>query len=184
MVGRSETQETVAPLVAALVEAVVDAARRAAAADPSSRLSPPLLLALDEVAGIAPLPTLPTLVADGGGSGITPMIVLQSRSQARARWGEDAAEAIIAACTHRLVLGGGGELRELEDLARLVGERDDQVQSHTWQPWGNGSGGSSTSSALRRLPILTPAELQALPKGRGVLCSPSARPAEVYVPAW
>jgi hypothetical protein len=184
VVGRSETQETVAPLVAALVEAVVDAARRAAAAAPSGRLAPALLLALDEVAGIAPLPTLPTLVADGGGSGITPMIVLQSRSQARARWGEDAAEAIIAACTHRLVLGGGGELRELEDLARLVGERDDQVQSHTWQPWGNSSGGSSTSSALRRLPILTPAELQALPKGRGVLCSPSARPAEVYVPAW
>lgn len=112
------------------------------------------------------------------------MIVLQSRSQARARWGEDTADAILAACTLRLVLGGGGELRELEDLSRLVGERDDAVQSHTWQPWSTNTGGSSTSTALRRLPVLTPAELQALPKGRGVLCSPSARPAEVYVPAW
>jgi type IV secretory pathway TraG/TraD family ATPase VirD4 len=184
VVGRAETQAVVAPLVAALVEAVVDTARRTAASRPESRLAPPLLLALDEVAGVAPLPTLPTLVADGGGSGITTMIVLQSRSQARARWGEDTAEAILAACTHRLILGGGGELRELEDLARLVGERDDEVQSHTWQPWASNTGGSSTSTALRRLPIITPAELQAMPKGRGVLCSPSARPAEVYVPAW
>jgi type IV secretory pathway TraG/TraD family ATPase VirD4 len=184
VVGRAETQAVVAPLVAALVEAITDTARRTAATRPSGRLAPSLLVALDEVAGIAPLPTLPTLLADGGGSGITTIIVLQSRSQARARWGEDTADAILAACTLRLVLGGGGELRELEDLSRLVGERDDSVQSHTWQPWSANTAGSSTSTALRRLPVVTPAELQALPKGRGVLCSPSARPAEVYMPAW
>jgi type IV secretion system protein VirD4 len=183
VVGRTETQDVVAPLVAALVEAVVEADRRCASEQPGGRLAPPLLVALDEAANIAPLPGLPTLVADGGGSGITTVVVLQSRAQAREKWGENAADAIVAACTHRLILGGGGELRELEDLARLVGERDEEVRSQTWQPWGAGQG-RSTSTALRRVPIITPADLQALPKGRGVLCSPSTRPAEVSLTAW
>lgn len=183
LVGRSETQDVVAPLVAALVEAIVGEARGRAAQAPAGRLCPPLLCALDEAANIAPLPTLPTLVADGGGSGITTIVVMQSRAQARQRWGEDAADAIVAACTHRIVLGGGGELRELDDLARLVGERDEEVRSHSWQPMTAG-GSSSTSTALRRVPIITPADLQALPKGRGVLCSPNAAPAEVTLQAW
>lgn len=186
LVGQAETQDVIAPLVAALVEAVAEAARHRAASRPGGRLAPTLLLALDEVANIAPLPTLPTLLAEGGGTGITTMIVLQSRSQAKARWGEENAEAIIAACTHRLVLGGGGELRELEDLSSLVGERDEEVRSHSWQPWGAGQSGSgsSTSTSLRRVPILTPSDLQAMEKGRGVLSSPSTRPVEVRVPAW
>ncbi len=184
LVGRSETQDVVAPLVAALVEAIVSAARAEAARRTGGRLAPPLLVALDEAANIAPLPTLPTLVADGGGSGITTMVVLQSRARARERWGEDAADAIVAACTHRLILGGGGELRELDDLARLVGERDEEIRSHSWQPWGSDSRGASTSTTLRRVPIITPADLQALPKGRGVLCSPNTPPAEIALPAW
>lgn len=181
VVGRAETQDVVAPLVAALVEAVTSEARSRAARSRGGRLCPPLLCALDEVANIAPLPTLPTLVADGGGSGITTVVVLQSRAQARQRWGEDGADAILAACTHRLVFGGGGELRELDDLARLIGERDDEVRSHQWQTLGTGS---STSTAVRRVPIITPADLQAMPKGRGVLCSPNAPPAEVTLDAW
>jgi type IV secretion system protein VirD4 len=183
IVGRAATQDVVAPLVAALVEAVVDAARQRAGERRGGRLTPPLLVALDEAANIAPLPGLPTLVADGGGSGITTMVVLQSRARAREKWGENAADAIVAACTHRLILGGGGELSELEDLSRLVGERDDEVRSQTWQPWGSGHG-TSTSTALRRVPIITPADLQALPKGRGVLCSPSTRPAEITLTPW
>jgi hypothetical protein len=75
-------------------------------------------------------------------------------------------------------------LRELEDLARLVGERDEEVRSHSWQPWGQTQTGASTSTSLRRVPILTPADLHALPRGRGVLCSPNAPPAELTLPAW
>lgn len=187
VVGTAETQDVIAPLVAALVEAVTGTARSLAAETATGQLSPSLLLALDEAANIAPLPTLPTLLAEGGGTGITTMVVLQSRAQARARWGEEAADAILAACTHRVILGGGGELSELEDLTRLIGERDEEVRSHSWSPWGagtNSGGGAQTSSSLRRIPILTPADLQAMDKGTGVLCSPGMRPALVWLPAW
>ncbi len=65
-----------------MVEDPVDATRRAAS--PGERLDPPLLL-LDEAANIAPLPSLPNRLADGGGSGITTVAVLQSLAQARTR---------------------------------------------------------------------------------------------------
>ena len=37
-------------------------------------------------------PVLPTLMAEGGGTGITPLPVLQSLAQARERWGEEPGE--------------------------------------------------------------------------------------------
>src|SRR3546814_19371694 len=77
-------------LVAAFIEDLVETARRLAAASPGARLDPPLLLALDEIGNLSPLPSLPVLMAEGGGTGITTMPVLQSLSQARAKWGDHA----------------------------------------------------------------------------------------------
>ncbi len=74
-----------ASLVAAFVEDLIETARRLAARSPGARLDPPLLLALDEIGNLAPLPSLPTLMAEGGGTGITTMPVLQSLAQARDR---------------------------------------------------------------------------------------------------
>ena len=64
-----------AAFVAAFVEALVETARRMATRSPGARLDPPVLLALDEIGNLAPLPSLPTLMAEGGGTGITTMPV-------------------------------------------------------------------------------------------------------------
>lgn len=53
-----------AALFAALVEDLVEMCRRIAARSPGARLDPPLLLALDEIGNLAPLPSLPTLMAE------------------------------------------------------------------------------------------------------------------------
>ena len=45
---------------------------------------PPTLLALDEVANIAPIPDLPAMVSEGGGQGLLVLACLQDLSQARA----------------------------------------------------------------------------------------------------
>ena len=55
-------------LVAALVEDLVETARRLAARSAGARFDPPVLLALDEIGNLAPLPSLPTLMAEGGGT--------------------------------------------------------------------------------------------------------------------
>ena len=65
-------------LVAAFIEDLVETARHLAAASPGARLDPPLFLALDEIGNLSPLPSLPVLMAEGGGTGITTMPVNSS----------------------------------------------------------------------------------------------------------
>ncbi len=120
-----------AALVAAFVEDLVEAARRVAARSPGARLDPPMALILDEIANLSPLPSLPTLMSEGGGTGITAMPVLQSLAQARDRWSENQANAIWDAAITKIVLGGASNSRDLQDLSALIGERDEFTDSVT-----------------------------------------------------
>ena len=79
-------QHSVAPIVAALIEDIVDEARRQAAKSDSRRLESALHLMLDECANIAPLGDLLKLVAELGGLGIITEVVLQSVASARKVW--------------------------------------------------------------------------------------------------
>lgn len=169
-----------APLIAAFVEDVTETARTLAARSPGARLDPPLLLALDEIANLTPLPSLPSLMAEGGGSGITTLAVLQSLAQARNRWGEHAADAIWDAATVKLVLGGLAKYRDLDDVARLLGEIDETVQTTT-----NGRGGDrSTSTSVRTMPVLPAAALRTLPFGTGVLLLRQTKPTVIDLHPW
>ena len=86
-VGSVDEQELLAPLITAMLEDLTAEARTVARRSPHGRLQPFLTAAIDEAATIAPLPSLPTMIASDGGNGITTMIVLQSPAQARKRWG-------------------------------------------------------------------------------------------------
>jgi type IV secretory pathway TraG/TraD family ATPase VirD4 len=129
LLGSTGAQLSVAPLITALIEDVTERARTLAARSPGGRLDPPLLLLLDEVANIAPLPSLPSLLADGGGVGIPTVAVLQSLAQARSRWGSADSAAMWDASTIKIVLGGLGQADDLDQLARLSGERAPLQQS-------------------------------------------------------
>ena len=59
---------------------------RAAHQDFDAGSVPPVLLALDEVANVAPLPGLPSVISEGGGQGLITIACLQDLSQARHRW--------------------------------------------------------------------------------------------------
>lgn len=66
-------------------------------------------------------------MAEGGGTGITTMPVLQSLSQARARWGDHNAGAIWDASIVKIVLGGASVAKDLQDISALLGEHDGHV---------------------------------------------------------
>ena len=169
-----------APLIAALVEDITETARTLAARSSGARLDPPLLLALDEIANLTPLPSLPSLMAEGGGTGITTLAVLQSLAQARNRWGEHAADTLWDAATVKLVLGGLGKYRDLDDVARLIGETDEFVETRTRARAGD----RSTSTSIRTVPVLPASALRTLPLGTGVLLLRQARPAVVDLTPW
>ncbi|SDU77216.1 type IV secretory system conjugative DNA transfer family protein [Jiangella alkaliphila] len=167
-------------LVAAFVEDLVETARRLAARSPGARLDPPLLLALDEIGNLAPLPSLPVLMAEGGGSGITTLPVLQSMAQARTKWGDNAAGAIWDAAIVKLILGGASNSRDLQDLAVLIGDRDEYTGSTTI----DAHGGRSNQQSIRRVPILPPDQLRTLPFGTGITILRTAPPIITDLRAW
>lgn len=169
-----------AALVAAFVEDLIETARRLAARSPGARLDPPLLLALDEIGNLAPLPSLPMLMAEGGGTGITTMPVLQSLAQARDRWSENQASAIWDASIVKIILGGASNSRDLQDLSTLIGERDEYTDSVTLGDRGT----RSNQRSVRRVPILPPDRIRTLPFGTGITLLRSAPPIVTDLRAW
>jgi len=167
-------------LVAALVEDLIETARRLAARSTGARLDPPVLLALDEIGNLAPLPSLPTLMAEGGGTGITTMPVLQSLAQARDKWGENAANTIWDAAIVKIILGGASNSRDLQDLSTLIGERDEYTDSTTIGDHGT----RSNQRSIRRVPILPPDRLRTLPFGTGITMLRSAPPIITNLRSW
>ena len=180
LLASAVTSGSCAPLVAAFVEDITETARGLAARSPGARLDPPLLLALDEIANLTPLPSLPQLMAEGGGSGITTLAVLQSLAQARNRWGEHAADAIWDAATVKLVLGGLAKYRDLDDVARLLGEIDELTETRS----RGRAGERSTSTSVRMVPVMPPSVLRTLPFGTGVLLLRHTRPVVIDLAAW
>jgi type IV secretion system protein VirD4 len=179
LLGTASGAASTASLVAALVEDVVEVARKLAAASPGGRLDPPLGLILDEAANY-PLPSLPALMSEGGGTGITTMAVLQSLDQARHRWGRDAAGSIWDSAIVKLILPGVSNPDDLSGIARLVGERKEREFSQT-----SGSGGSkSVSSSMRDRAILTPATIRSLESGHALLLLRSAKPIMLTLRPW
>ncbi len=180
LLGSASGASATASLVAALVEDVIDVAKRLAATSPGTRLDPPLALLLDEAANY-PLPSLPALVSEGGGSGITTLAVLQSLSQARDRWGRDAAGAIWDSAIVKIVLGGSANADDLAGISRLIGDREVRELTHTH---GGAAGSSSVSVSARQRPILEPSALRQIFFGQALLLLRAAPPIMISLLPW
>ncbi len=112
--------------------------------DPTGPDQPPVLLALDEVANIAPLPDLPSMVSEGGGQGLVTLACLQDLSQARHRW-PGQADGFPSLFGTTVVLPGIGDVRTLEALSTLAGDEE------TGRPGPSRPGAPSTDRPLADL---------------------------------
>src|SRR3954468_23363810 len=155
-------------------------ARHMAAASPGARLDPPLLLALDEIGNLSPLPSLPVLMAEGGGTGITTMPALQSLSQARDKWGDHAAGAIWDASIVKVILGGTSSARDLQDLSALIGERDERTDTVSVGDYGS----RSLQRSVRRGPVMPPEVIRTLPFVTPLVLLRSAPPLVTDLRPW
>jgi len=115
-------QQLVAPLVVGLLDDVRRAAYARAAAS-GAAIDPPVVLALDELANIAPLPDLPSMISEGGGQGVVTLACFQDLSQARHRWPTQA-DGFPSLFGTTVVLPGIGDVRTLEALSVLSGDHE------------------------------------------------------------
>ncbi|MBN9610491.1 MAG: hypothetical protein BGO26_16575 [Actinobacteria bacterium 69-20] len=180
LVGTATGAGAAANLVAAFIEDIVETARHLAAESPAARLDPPITMMLNEIGNLAPLPSLPTLMSEGGGTGICTWAILQSLAQARHKWGEQAASTLWDAATAKIILGGGSDAADMRDLVFVIGDRDDV----TWAETRSHDGTRSRSSSLRRIPILDSGPLRTLPDGTAVLLLRSMPPAVIRMRSW
>ena len=118
----SHHQALVAPLVVGLIDDI-RRATYARAADRTERSRPPVVLALDELANIAPLPELPSMISEGGGQGLVTLACFQDLSQARHRW-PGQADGFPSLFGTTVVLPGIGDVATLEALSVLAGDEE------------------------------------------------------------
>jgi type IV secretory pathway TraG/TraD family ATPase VirD4 len=159
LLGAEESQ--VAPLMAALTGHIARTARAVAGRQPAGRLDPPATFALDEAAIICPIP-LDKWSSDMGGRNICLHIACQSRPQLRQRWGADGGAAIMNNAAAMVIYGGTRDADDLQAYSTLAGEREERVvtRDHT---------GKIISETTQRVPVLSPAQIAQLPRGRVLL---------------
>ena len=110
----------VAPLFACLAAEIHYTAALAGSLLPGGRLDPPLLMALDEVTQICPVP-VPTWLADSGGKGIQIITVAHGEAQLRSRWGADGARIIMDTSGTKIWLPGISDTATLDAASALCG---------------------------------------------------------------
>jgi type IV secretion system protein VirD4 len=177
VISPSRIQEELAPLIAALLDGLCARAIDVAITLPTGRLERPLLLALDEVANIAPIRSLPRLLSEGIQQGIVPVLGVQDMSQARARWGEHETATMWSTPALRLVLAGVADPYTAQLVSDACGEQlvwrpqisENNSTSHQVErPGRTYTGGDSHSYSQQRERTIQPADLRAMPAGRAL----------------
>jgi type IV secretory pathway TraG/TraD family ATPase VirD4 len=168
----------VTPVVTAMMEDLFEGARKRASWMPGSRLDPPLTVELNEAAHIAPLPSLPGYMGDSGGFSIALHVYLQSLSQARARWGDHQAMIMWDNAAVRIIMGGAGNIADLEDISRLMGEFD---EARTTTTVGEANSVAITTDTRR---VLSAEEIRTLKFGNAVVVARASRPVEAVLTPW
>ena len=141
VVAPSRHQAVTVPLVVGLIDEVVHATYD------RHRDGARLLLALDELANVAPLPRLANIVSEGGGQGVVTLACLQDLSQARSRWGANA-DGFLSLFPTTVVLPGIADRTTLEMIQQLAGRS--LVVSHNVQVSRRGRSDGYSRSWIER----------------------------------
>ena len=182
LLGKGSRLGAVAPLMTAFADEVFDTAERMAARMPGRRLDPPLLGLLDEAPNIAPLPSLPELLADGRGRGIVVVYAMQSFSQAVTRWGAQKAQTMGNATSITAVLGGLTSPSDLADLERVCGQRRVRRESTHRGSRGPAAAEQSRTITWENEPVLRADQIRTLPAGTALVLWSRLPPVLVHLP--
>lgn len=161
-----------APLVGALVDHVIDAARERARTQPGGRLDAPLYCALDEAANTCRIRDLPDLLSHVGSQGICIDTVLQSWTQGAQAWGEAGMKKLWSASNVRTYGGGVADVEWLRSLSEMA----DDYEREYWSTSLDEGGRRSHSASTRQDRILSPGLLGAMPPGRQLVLASGAPP--------
>jgi type IV secretory pathway TraG/TraD family ATPase VirD4 len=148
MIAEAITEDVpVAPLFAAMATEVHYAAALTGQASPSGRLDPPLLMGLDEVTQICPVP-LPHWLSDSGGKGIQVCAVVHGEAQLAGRWADHGRQVVMDTSSVKVFLPGITDTRTLEAASLLCGQASWKVHGQEHPSFHD----VATPDMIRQLP--------------------------------
>jgi type IV secretory pathway TraG/TraD family ATPase VirD4 len=162
LVAPPTNRRHLAPLFTALLTSMMEAAFSRSSG--GRLMNPPLLLALDEVANIAPIKELPDYASMAAGSGIQLITVLQDLGQAESIWQQTGTRTLFTNHAAKLIFGGTTDIATLKWVQEMFGEAEMLRYTESF-----GKGGKSISRTPERRPLLTTDEIRRLPKGAALL---------------
>lgn len=181
LIGSASGASAMGGFLGALVDDIVEVARKEALTSPNARLARPLGLILDEIVNMFRWVNLPRIMADGGGRGICTFVVLQALSQAETSWSRAEADTIWAAATAKVLLGGASHVEHLRNVETMLGERDFR---RTQRSWSSDDSGYNTSEHHERRPIMSVDEIRRMPADTGLLAFRNLSPVLLELSSW
>jgi type IV secretion system protein VirD4 len=159
----------VAPLFAAMAAEIHYVAAQLGQASESGRLDPPLLMGLDEVTQICPVP-LPFWLADSGGKGIQVVAVVHGEAQLAERWGDHGRQVVLDTSSVKVFLPGITDTTTLQTASTLCGQA-------SWKLRGQ--------DHVTRHDVATPDMIRQLPAGFALIIRGGCAPVIARLPrAW
>jgi type IV secretion system protein VirD4 len=159
----------VAPLFAAMASEIHWIAAQIGQASPSGRLDPALLMGLDEVTQICPVP-LPSWLSDSGGKGIQVVAVVHGEAQLAERWGEHGRQVVLDTSSVKVFLPGITDVTTLQAASTLCGQA-------SWKVRGQ--------EHATRHDVATPDMIRQLPAGFALVIRGGCAPVIARLPrAW
>ena len=158
LIGDSHRSKLLRPIFLALLQELVDHAYHDATLN-GGRLERPLLLCLDELGNVAPLPNLAEVASTAPSHNIQLVSIFHDVAQARSRYG-DQVQTVINSHRARMLLPGVADLETLRYFSDLLGERHDRQQA------GDRDRGAPMPE---RRPLAAPQELRQLSDGQALL---------------
>jgi type IV secretion system protein VirD4 len=187
LLGDSVAQERLAPIFSGLLDELTRAWYRRADAlmrqrgaylvdEPVMAPEQRLLLVLDDVEDIAPMPDLDRIASTGASHGVVLLLGLQDPSRLRRRLGEHKANSVVNNCQTRVITHGMGDVTTLRIINELIGQADVQTTSLT-----RVAGDPQLTLATKSRDILTTAELRELDLGRAIVVNGAEPPVNAYL---
>ena len=170
MIAEAVSEEApVGPLFAAMATEIRYAAAQIGQASQSGRLDPPLLMGLDEVTQICPVP-LPSWLSDSGGKGIQVCAVVHGEAQLASRWGDHGRQVVLDTSPVKVFLPGITDTTTLEAASTLCGQA-------SWKVRGQ--------DHATRHDVATPDMIRQLPAGFALIIRGGCAPVIARLPrAW
>jgi type IV secretion system protein VirD4 len=159
----------IAPLFAAMADEIHYQAELAGQASAAGRMDPPLLMGLDEVVQICPVP-LPVWLSDSGGKGIQVITVAHGEAQLASRWQDHGKQVVLDTSGVKAFLPGITDPGTLETASKLCGQA--AYREHGRDDWS-------------RHDVLAPDMIRQLPPGFALVIRGGQAPVIAKLPrAW